>query len=245
MPFYDETFIRDDNLNQKRNKRSYHVYKQGLGPIRILESTQVLHALEERGTSAIKHNIRNIKYRGRRNKVDSSTSQSVNEKNGYKTPDIIIDHCLPVKSFQSIKYHDLCNNNVNLLASCKSLDNLAWKQLPCNEDACAKIKNGASLQNLLSEETLKHYTSVEEVDELTQKCDSHAAKSYCVVEPRRRVPHRSCEAAPSPGPGIYRQFNSESICSRKLNGTNYYYNFPKTNKIICILFWFHFRNCIC
>lgn len=218
MPHYDESFIHDDNLNQRRNKRSYRVYKQGIGPISILEPTDVLHALEERGTSVIKRNIRNIKHRGARIKpetIQPAANSKLYQKNGCKSPDIIIDHC-PPSDIELTKYYDLRNNNVNLLSPCKSLDNLVLKQSNSYDNGRGKIRNGKSLQNLLEEETLKHYTSVEEVYGVPQRFDSHTRKSYSVADPNRGVIDR--RPSLTPGPGIYRQISGESDTANKSKG---------------------------
>lgn len=234
MPHYDESFIHDDNLNQRRNKRSYRVYKQGLGPISLLEPTDVLQALEERGTSVIKRNIRNIKHRGSRNKVDQApqfTNSNLYQKNIYKSPDIIVDHC-PSNRLNTIRY-DLRNNNVNLLSPCKSLDNLVLKQKKGFEGGRQKIRNGLSLQNLLQEDRLKHYTSPSE--DVYGRCDSTTRKFYSVVDPYRRTAQRlPSRTALAPGPGIYRQINGDSINCTKRTGMNCIHYYRNNNNHVLI-----------
>lgn len=227
MPQYDETFIHDDNLNQRKNKRSYRVYKQGLGPISLLESSDVLHALEERGTSVIKRNIRNIKYRSTRTKLDATqpaTNTKLYQKNGCKGPDIIIDHC-PSVIREGKKFYDKRNNNVHLLTTCKSLDNLALKRCNHNSDndKSHTIRNGVSLQNLLDEEKLKHYGCSGGEYAVTQQVESYTPNFYSVVEPTRGAAlRRPSGAAAAPGPGIYRQINGDTICpAKKANGMNF------------------------
>lgn len=175
MPHYDESFIHDDNQNQKRNKRSYHVYKHGLSPLSLLERGDVLQALEERGTSVIKRNIRNIKERGTRAKHPACS----------KGPDIIIDHCPRMNYYDPEQYYDIRNNNVALVP-CKSLDNLTLKQAKKNKDK--GIRSGTSLQSLVDEERLQHYASPSGEE---QGAARHGdGRSYYFSELRRRPQRR-------------------------------------------------------
>ncbi|XP_053600866.1 guanine nucleotide-releasing factor 2 isoform X3 [Plodia interpunctella] len=209
MPHYDESFIHHDNQNQRRNKRSYHVYKSGLNPLSFLESKDVIHALEERGTSVIKRNIKNIKHR---HKLDTSFSaqriQPPSNAIKQKTPDIIIDHCPRVTVYNNNKHYDLRNNNLPL-SSCKSYDNLNCKSLNRNDSFKERIRNGLSLQNLTDEGQLKYYVSpsVEGLS-VTYKEDT---KNYSVVDAQRRAGQRYISRGTlAPGVGVYRKISNEN-----------------------------------
>ncbi|XP_060809901.1 guanine nucleotide-releasing factor 2 isoform X4 [Amyelois transitella] len=210
MPHYDESFIHDDSQNQRRNKRSYHVYKNGLHPLSILESRDVIHVLEERGTSVIKRNIKNIKHR---NKPDSSlsTPQKKLSSNALKyksPPDIIIDHYPRISVFHPDRHYTLRNTNQQQLSSCKSFDNLTCKQLNGHFIFKERMRNGISLQNLADEGQLKHYvsSSVEGLP-VIHKEDT---KNYSVVDARRKSTQRYIsKGGTAPGVGVYRQINSE------------------------------------
>lgn len=216
MPHYDESFIHDDSLNQRRNKRSYHVYKNGLTPLRLIETSDMLHALEERGSSVIKNNIRNIKCRGNRYKPAQNGSQSTSPVK-YKTPDIIVDHSPRMTVFDPNQYYDARNNNVYTLTPCKSFDNLTLK--PSKKNYLKnKIRNGSSLQNLVDDGQLKHFASPSEDTDTSVLRREDARKSYSVVDAQCRPAHsRTSLCTPAPGPGVYRQINNEGD-SRK-NGT--------------------------
>lgn len=211
MPHYDESFIHDDNQNQKRNKRSYHVYKHGSSPLSLLERGDVLTALEERGTSVIKRNIRNIKERGVRAKASPSHYANC------RGPDIIIDHCPRVNYYDPEQYYDIRNNNVSLVP-CKSLDNLTLKQKK-NKDRV--IRSGTSLQSLVDEERLQKYASPSGYENgMAQRGDG---RSYCFSEVRRRpMPRRLSRGFTAPGVGVYRQICSEaSNTTKTINGMNF------------------------
>lgn len=214
MPHYDESFIFDDNQNQRKNKRSYHVYKNGVNP-RCLEKTEVLYDLEERGKTALKRNIRNIKHRGNRYKPDSHNGPHIsNSYIKYRTPDIIIAHCPQMSVFDPNKYYDLRNNNVLPLVPCKSLDNLTLKKGKKKNS----LRNGASLQNLLDEGTLKHYGSP--LDYRSYPSREDAKNSYSVVEARCRPmqQRRPSQNTPAPGVGVYRQI-IDGVCKKSATGT--------------------------
>ncbi|XP_068628338.1 guanine nucleotide-releasing factor 2 isoform X3 [Battus philenor] len=212
MPHYDESFFNDDNQNQKRNKRSYRVYKNGLNPLNILESGDVLQALEERGTSVIKRNIRNIKHRGNRYKPDACPSHVQNAK--YKTQDVLGIRTPRISVFDPSKYYDIRNNNVVPLSSCKSFDNLTLKKTR-NGDYKDKIRNGSSLQNLVCEENLKHFSSpLEECVATTRKED--VRNSYSVAEARRRPMRRVSRSTAAPGVGVYRQIGDRGADKRTI-----------------------------
>lgn len=213
MPHYDESFFHDDNLNQRRNKRSYRVYKTGSSPFGFLEPTDVIHVIEERGTSVIKPYMRNIKHRGNRYKTESSTSQPFGHTK-YTTPDILIDHCPRISVFDPKKLYDLRNNNVIYpLSPCKSFDNLTLKQGKRNASK-DKIRNGISLQNLVHEESLKHYVSPAEDYLATRQGD--VRNSYSVVEARRRpIQRRFSRSTATPGVGVYRK-----ICGDAATGNS-------------------------
>lgn len=201
MPHYDESFIHDDNQNQKRNKRSYHVYKTGLSPISYIESNDVIHALEGRGTNVIKRNIINIKQRGRY-KPETSTSQS-NSNTKCKKTDFIVSHCPPISVFDPRKLYDIRNNNVVSLTPCKSFDNLTLRhgKRDISKD---KMRNGTSLQNLIQEDRLKHFISPIEDCQVARKGD--VRNSYSVVEARRRpIQRRFSRTTANPGVGVYRK----------------------------------------
>lgn len=213
MPHYDESFIHDDNLNQRRNKRSYHVYKNGLTPLSLLETSDVIHALEERGSSVIKRNIKNIKYRGNRHKAEPQKGAPCNVSPiKYKAPDIIVDHSPRMTVFDPKKYDDLKNNNVYTLTACKSFDNLTLKPSKKNNIYKDKIRYGSSLQNLMDDGHMKYYASPLEdhVSSVARRDDTR--NSYSIVDAECRPVHRriSC-CTPAPGPGIYRQINNEGV----------------------------------
>ncbi|XP_026324252.1 guanine nucleotide-releasing factor 2 isoform X11 [Hyposmocoma kahamanoa] len=202
MPHYDETFIHDDNLNQRRNKRSYRVYKTGLSPLHLLERSAL--ALEERGTSVIKRNIKNIKHRNNRDKSEPPP-QLKNSPAKYKTPDIIVDHCPRLSVYYPNKYNDIRNNNVQPLSPCKSFDNLVLYQTKQKVFGRDSLRNGISLQNLADEENLKHYSSPSE-DYLTTVRRDDISNSYSVLHAKRR-PMQRCfsRVTATPGVGVYRQ----------------------------------------
>ncbi|XP_028164535.1 guanine nucleotide-releasing factor 2 isoform X5 [Ostrinia furnacalis] len=205
MPHYDESFIYDDNQNQRRNKRSYRVYKNGLSPINFLESNDVFHNLEERGTSVLKNNIKNIKHRNNR-KVESLVQ---NRNTQYKTPDIIVDHCPRISVFDPSKLIIDIRNNNKSLTPCKSFDNLTIKPVKKNDVRREKIRNGFSLQNLLDDGKLKHYVSPSEDISVATRSDD-VKNSYSVVDARRRpLQRRILRSAPAPGVGVYRQISGE------------------------------------
>lgn len=218
MPHYDESFIYDDNQNQRKNKRSYHVYKNGLNPRRLIEKTEVLHNLEERGKTALKRNIRSIKQRGSLYKPDLQNGPTqILYASKYKTPDIVLYHCPQISVFDPNKYYDLRNNNLLPLTPCKSLDNLTLKNGKKKESLRNKMRNGASLQNLLDEETLKYYVSPLE-DRLYADRDD-TKNSYSVAEARcRPMQRRGSQSTPAPGVGVYRQLSNEGVCKKTVTG---------------------------
>ncbi|KAG7304161.1 hypothetical protein JYU34_011096 [Plutella xylostella] len=195
MPHYDESFIFDDNDNQRRNKRSYHVYKHGAGAGGGGGGGDVLRALEERGTSVIKRNIRNIKQRARA-KPDQLA----------RGPDIIIDHCPRITCYDPNKYNDIRNNNVSL-ASCKSLDNLTLKHAKKYNEKV--IRGGTSLQNLIDDEGLQHYSSP--LVEGSAAPQRGVPRSYWLAAAARKGPRRGAGGprAVPPGVGVYRQINGD------------------------------------
>ncbi|KAG6447630.1 hypothetical protein O3G_MSEX005037 [Manduca sexta] len=211
MPHYDESFIYDDNLNQIRNKRSYRVYKNGLSPLGLLETNDVLHTLEERGTSVIKRNIRNIKHRGHRYKPEHQCHmQSLSAK--HKTPDIIISHYPRISVFDPNKYYDLRNNNVTPLIPCKSLDNLSQKKK--SGVIRDKIRIGSSLQDLLDDGKLKYYSSPSD-EKLPTQCRGDNRHYYSVIDARQRpVERRVSRSSLAPGVGVYRQINNDGIAGK-------------------------------
>lgn len=222
MPHYDESFIHDDNQNQRRNKRSYRVYKNGISPISFIETNDVFHNLEERGTSVLKKNIKNIKHRSHRK--SESAVQISNTK--YKTPDIIVDHCPRISVFDPSKYYDVRNNNILPLSPCKSFDNLTFKPAKKNDLAKEKIRNGFSLQNLLDDGKLKHYVSPSEDISVATRSDD-VKNSYSIVDARRRpMQRRVYRSTPAPGVGVYRQITGERFAANnKIHGTNKFIDF--------------------
>lgn len=217
MPHYDESFIFDDNQNQRKNKRSYQVYKNGLNPRSLIEKTEVLHDLEERGKTALKRNIRNIKQRGNRNKPDSQNGSQILYVTKYKTPDIIVDHCHQISVFDPNKYYDFRNNNLLPLTPCKSLDNLTQKKGKEKETLRNKMRNGVSLQNLLDEGTLKYYVSP--LEDHSYAGRDEAKHSYSVAEARCRPIHRrGSQGTPTPGVGVYRQISNEGVYKKTATG---------------------------
>lgn len=218
MPHYDESFIHDDNQNQKRNKRSYHVYKTGINPFGFLESGDVIHAIEDRGTSVIKRNIMNIKHRGNRYKLEPSASQ-IGIVTKCKKPDLLATHYPRISTFDPRKY-DLRNNNIPSLTACKSFDNLTLKKGK-KELIKDKIRNGTSLQNLVHDECLKHFVSPSDDCKTTRKGD--VRNSYSVVEARRRpVQRRFSRNTAAPGVGVYRKICGDGLSNNLLYGTNIY-----------------------
>ncbi|CAH2267129.1 jg2867 [Pararge aegeria aegeria] len=211
MPHYDESFFHDDSQNQRRNKRSYRVYKTGSNPLGFLESNDVIHVIEERGASVIKRNIRNIKHRGNRYKPATSTSQYLSHTK-YTTPDILIDHCPRISVFDPKKLYDLRNNNIiSPLSPCKSLDNLTLRQVKRNVPK-DKIRNGISLQNLAHEENLKHYVSP--VEDYLATGQEDVRNSYSVVEARRKpLQRRFSRSTAAPGVGVYRKISGDGAAA--------------------------------
>ncbi|KPJ19217.1 hypothetical protein RR48_04648 [Papilio machaon] len=212
MPHYDESFFNDDNQNQRRNKRSYRVYKNGISPLNILETGDVLQALEERGTSVIKRNIRNIKHRGNRYKPDSSPSHVQTAK--YKTQDVLGIRTPRISVFDPKKFYDIRNNNIPPLSSCKSFDNLTLKKSRNGNVNRERIRNGTSLQNLVCDENLKYFSSPSEECVVSSHKDD-VGNSYSVVEARRRPLRRMSRTSAAPGVGIYRHIGDR--CADKKN----------------------------
>lgn len=204
MPHYDESFIHDDNVNQRRNKRSYHVYKHGLNPLNLLDRADVLQALEERSTSVIKRNIRNIKHKNNvKSKPDISPIR-LNDAIKYKSPDIISDHC-PKIADAAEKYYDYRNNNA--LSPCKSFDNLTLKKTKKTDFFGRKIQTGASLQNLADEDK---FSVSNGRSSISKKSD--ARNSYCISEARwTPIQKHQYERTLAPGVGIYRQISTENV----------------------------------
>lgn len=221
MPHYDESFIHDDNQNQRRNKRSYRVYKTGLSPLHLLERSAL--ALEERGTSVIKRNIKNIKHRHNRDKSEPPPQLKGNPAK-YKTPDIIVDHCPRLSVYDPNKYNDVRNNNVQSLSPCKSFDNLVLDQTKQKVFGRDSLRNGISLQNLVDEENLKHYSSPSE-DYLTAVRRDDISNSYSVLHAKRR-PMQRCfsRLSATPGVGVYRQIPCDGEAGKDEHGTQLFLN---------------------
>ncbi|XP_022115832.2 guanine nucleotide-releasing factor 2 isoform X2 [Pieris rapae] len=210
MPHYDESFIHDDNLNQRRNKRSYRVYKNGANPI-ILSESNAVRPFEVKGD--LKH-IRNRRNRGNRYKFEKSPIQEGNYVQ-YKTPDILI-HCPSISVFDPSKLNDIRNNNIVTLTPCKSFDNLTLKQTKKDKSLNETLRNGISLQNLSRDDSLKHYISPSE-----EKCSSRKGdvrNSYSIEEARRRPALRKySRGTAAPGVGVYRKINGDVDRSAKEN----------------------------
>ncbi|CAH0600593.1 unnamed protein product [Chrysodeixis includens] len=218
MPHYDESFIHDDNLNQRRNKRSYHVYKNGSNPLSLMESTDMLQALEERGSSVIKRNIRNIKCRTNRDKPVIQNGLKNSYPHKYKTPDIIVDHDPKNRVIDTRKNTDLKNNNAYLLTPCKSFDNLTLKPSKINYLFRDKIRYGSSLQNLVDEGGLKHFVSPLDDHNVSGSRKDDSKNSYSIVDAQNRpVCRRTSRSTPAPGPGVYRQINNEGDTGKNEN----------------------------
>lgn len=215
MPHYDESFFHDDSRNQRRNKRSYRVYKNGLNPLNILESGDVLQVLEERGTSVIKRNIRNIKHRGNRHKPDSSPSHVQNVK--YRGQDVLAVRVPRISVFDPNKFYDIRNNNVMPLSSCKSFDNLTLRKTRNSDLNKERIRTGSSLQNLVCEEKLKHFSSPSEECLVTTRVED-VRNSYSVAEARRRPMRRVSRSTAAPGVGVYRQIGDRCADKRNIKG---------------------------
>ncbi|XP_062528472.1 guanine nucleotide-releasing factor 2 isoform X11 [Bombyx mori] len=218
MPHYDESFIHDDNANQRRNKRSYRVYKSGSSPLTLLHSNEVLNALEDKASSAvIKRNIiKNFKHRTHRYAPRSNGDlQSLNCK--YKKPDIIVDHYPCISTFDPNKYYDIRNNNVLPLSSCKSFDNLTIRRENKNGVFKDKIRYGTSLQNLTDDRKVK-YSGPPSGERLPSTCKDDNRNSYSIVDAHRRSPQcgTSCSNL-APTAGVYRQINNDVACGKSVN----------------------------
>ncbi|RVE41918.1 hypothetical protein evm_013432 [Chilo suppressalis] len=217
MPHYDESFIHDDNQNQRRNKRSYQVYKNGLSPLGLLEANGVLYNLEGRGASVNKKNIKNTKHRNSRYYPEPCHIRPCDYMR-YTTPDIIVDHCPRISVFDPKNYYDFRNNNV--LSPCKSFDNLTIKHNKRNDTSKPKIRNGNSLQNLLEDGKLKYYVSPAEEVLASASSNADVKNSYSIVDARRRPMQRRVSRTPlAPGFGIYRQ-----LVGDKISGNNNHEN---------------------
>lgn len=233
MPHYDESFIHDDNQNQRRNKRSYRVYKTGLSPLHLLERSAL--ALEERGTSAIKRNIKNIKHRNNRNKSEPPPQPNGNPAK-YKTPDIIVDHCPRLSVYNPNKYNDIRNNNVLSLSPCKSFDNLVLNQTKQKVFGRDSLRNGISLQNLADEESLQHYSSPSEHCSTAVRRDD-IRNSYSVLHAKRR-PMQRCfsRVTAAPGVGVYRQIPCDGETGKDDHGMQSLFNITNINdKLGCYM----------
>lgn len=233
MPNYDESFIHDDNLNQRRNKRSYRVYKNGLSPFNVLQNTYAIHTIEERNAPVITRNIRNIKHRGYRYKPELHyISQSFVPSN-YKSTDFIIDRYAKISVFDPNKYYDIRNNNLSSLSPCKSLDNLTSKHSKKKEPSKDKIRNGCSLQNLVDDEKLKYYASPSEEPLTRIRRDDHK-NSYFVTDDRRRpVQRRLSRSTVAPDVGVYRQFSNDGATVKHGPGMTV----STLNLIVLVLFY--------
>lgn len=157
MPQYDESFIFDDNANQRRNKRSYRVARKGYFPSSGHESSTTLAG---HGTYVLKNNINNLK----KNR-DFGSSLALKE-NGYG--DAILYSKSENKSFPSLlddpykhssdkfifspDIYSLKNNNYYSFAAGKSLENLAshgfYNPIKNGNGILFNHSRGKSLQNL-------------------------------------------------------------------------------------------------
>lgn len=200
MPHYDESFIHDDNLNQRRNKRSYRVYKNGANPI-ILSESNSIRPCEVKSDLKL---IRNRKNRGNRYKFEKSPVQEGNYIQ-YKSTDILI-HYPSISVFDPSKLNDIKNNNIVTLTPCKSFDNLTLKQTK-KDKLNETLRNGISLQNLSRDQSLKHYISP--LEERFTPRQGDVRNSYSIEEARRRPAQRKYSRGPAPGVGVYRKINGD------------------------------------
>ncbi|XP_050665290.1 guanine nucleotide-releasing factor 2 isoform X3 [Leptidea sinapis] len=213
MPHYDESFMFDDSVNQRRNKRSYRVFKNGLHPCELTNSGEVLHTLEERGNNIVKHNIRNLKGRNRY-RIEKPLIRNGNFIQ-CKTPEIFI-HYPEASVFDPSRLYDIKNNNnILTLTPCKSFDNLTLKELK-KEPVKETIRNGKSLQNLSRDESLKHFISPVEENLTPRKVN--VRNSYSIEEAGRRpAQRRYSRSTAAPGVGVYRKFTGDEKSCKNLN----------------------------
>lgn len=200
MPHYDESFIHDDNLNQRRNKRSYRVYKNGANP---LNECNTFRPLEFKGDLK---QIRNRKHRGNRYKFEKSPAHEGNYIQ-YKTPDILL-HCPSISVFDPSQLNDIRNNNIITLTPCKSFDNLTLKPKKKDKLFNETLRNGISLQNLSRDDTLKYFVSPLEERYAPRKID--VRNSYSIEEACRRPTQKKySRSTAAPGVGVYRKINAD------------------------------------
>ncbi|VVC91770.1 unnamed protein product, partial [Leptidea sinapis] len=218
MPHYDESFMFDDSVNQRRNKRSYRVFKNGLHPCELTNSGEVLHTLEERGNNIFKHNIRNLKGRNRY-RIEKPLIRNGNFIQ-CKTPEIFI-HYPEASVFDPSRLYDIKNNNnILTLTPCKSFDNLTLKELK-KEPVKETIRNGKSLQNLSRDESLKHFISPVEENLTPRKVN--VRNSYSIEEAGRRpAQRRYSRSTAAPGVGVYRKFTGDEKSCKNLNAIKPY-----------------------
>ncbi|KAL4706822.1 hypothetical protein ACJJTC_010056 [Scirpophaga incertulas] len=212
MPHYDESFIHDDNVNQRRNKRSYHVYKSGLSPLSLLETNNCHQNLEERGTFVIKKNIKNIKQRNNRCKPEIFVTGNADYVK-YKPASVVVEQYPSISVFDTKKYYYFNN----ALSPCKSFDNLTLKLNGKSVGFDQKITSGTSLQNLKCDVKLKHYVSPTE-ELVTSRRGEDVKNSYSVIEARSRPTQRRISRIPgAPGVGVYRQLTSDKAPAKDVN----------------------------
>lgn len=156
MPQYDESFMLDDSANQRRNKRSYRVYKKGCCSSNAVPKASNLGG---QGTYALKNNINYLKNN---REFGSNYTLKESAKNGP----VIYPKSMN-KSFPSLLEKDALffnddkyifspdsrdiyskNNNYFSFGTGKSLENLANKNHFVSIKNNHILTNGKSLQNL-------------------------------------------------------------------------------------------------
>lgn len=157
MPQYDDSFMLDDSTNQRRNKRSYRVYKKGCCSSNVIPKVSNLGG---QGTYALKNN--NINYLKNNREFGSNYTLKDNAKNQVIYPKSMN------KSFPSLLEKDALffnddkyifspdsrdiysnkNNNYFSFGNGKSLENLANKNHFVSIKNNHILTNGKSLQNL-------------------------------------------------------------------------------------------------
>lgn len=158
MPQYDESFIFDDNANQRRNKRSYRVSRKGYYPSSGHESSTTLAG---HGTYVLKNNINNIKKNREfgsnyalqdHNGLDGGILYSKTENKSF--PSLLDDQCKRNgdKFIFSPDIYTVKNNNYYSFGAGKSLENLAshglYSPLKNANGFVFNHTRGNSLQNL-------------------------------------------------------------------------------------------------
>lgn len=159
MPQYDESFMLDDSTNQRRNKRSYRVYKKGCCSSNVIPKVSNLGG---QGTYALKNNnincLKNNREFGSNYTLkENAMNQVIYPKSMNKSfPSLLEKDALLFNDdkyifspdSRDVIYSSKINNNYFSFGNGKSLENLANKNHFVSIKNNHILTNGKSLQNL-------------------------------------------------------------------------------------------------